>query len=117
MLKMVSLAFLAFCAPASAQDGSGAGAGFINLTASEITSLKLSPAGKAEWTENQRDETRGETIGYNRRMTVANVEPGVYDVKFRDKLRRECVLKNIDIGANTVVSIEEKKLVGHCRLM
>jgi hypothetical protein len=115
MLKSVSLAFLALCASAYAQDG--AGVGFINLTASEITSLKLSPTGKAEWTENQRDEARGETIGYNKRMTVTDVEPGAYDVKFRDKLHRECVLKNVEIGSSTVVSIEEKKLVGHCRLM
>jgi hypothetical protein len=112
---MASLAFLAFCASAFAEDATGVG--FLNLTASEITSLKLSPAGKAEWGENRRDEARDGAIGYNKRLTVTDVEPGVYDVKFRDKLHRECVLTNIDIQDNAVISIEERKLVGHCRLL
>ena len=46
-----------------------------------------------------------------------HAQPGLYDVKFRDKLHRECVLKNIDLKNNSVISIEEKKLVGHCRLL
>ncbi len=115
MLRMASLALLLLTASAYAQDAGRVA--FINLTASEILSLKLSPAGKEEWTENRRDEARDGTIGYKKRLTVADVEPGAYDVKFRDKLHRECVLKNIDINASTVFSIEERKLVGHCRLL
>ncbi len=115
MLRMASLAFLALCASATAQDATGVG--FLNLTASEITSLKLSPAGKQAWGENQRAESRDGAIGYNKRLTVTDVEPGVYDLKFRDKLHRECVLRDIAIKDNAVISIEEKKLVGHCRLL
>jgi hypothetical protein len=113
MLRMASLALTLLCASAYAQDGGNVG--FLNMTASEITSLKLSPAGKQEWGENQGKERGG--VGYNKRWTVPDVEPGLYDVKFRDKLHRECVLKNVDIRDNAVISIEERKLVGHCRLL
>lgn len=114
MMKAASLALLFLCASAYAQDKSSVS--FLNLTASEITTLKLSHAGKQEWGENRRDQASG-GVGYNKRVTVADVEPGLYDVKFRDKLNRECVLKNIDVKDNAVISIEEKKLVGHCRLL
>jgi hypothetical protein len=111
MKRTAALALLFLCASAYAQDGGSVG--FVNLTASEITSIKLSPAGKQEWGENRREES----VGYNKQLTRTDVEPGVYDVKFRDKLHRECVLKNVDIKDNAVISIEEKKLVGHCRLL
>jgi hypothetical protein len=114
MLRMASLALMFLCASAYAQDGGSVG--FLNLTASEIMSLKLSPAGKQEWGENRGKES-GVGVGYNKRLTVMDVEAGLYDVKFRDKLHRECVLKNIDIRDNAVISIEERKLVGHCRLL
>jgi hypothetical protein len=114
MMRTVSLALLFLCGSAYAQEGGSVG--FLNLTASEITSIKLSPVHKQEERENKGKETSG-AVGYNKRMTVTDIEPGLYDVKFRDKLHRECVLKNIDIKDNAVISIEEKKLVGHCRLL
>ncbi len=57
------------------------------------------------------------STGYNKPVMIADVEPGVYDVKFRDKLNRECVLKNVALKSNATISIEEKKLVGHCKLL
>jgi len=113
MLRLASLAFLALCAPAFAQGATGFA--FLNLTAGEITSLKLSPAGKEKWGQNHKSPAGA--IVYNKRLAVTGVEAGVYDVKFSDKFRRECVLKNIKIQNNATVSIEERNLVGHCHMI
>ena len=75
MKRTASLALLFLCASAYARDGSSVG--FLNLTASEITSLKLSPAGKQEWGESRGDAGAG-GIGYNKRFTVADVEPAAH---------------------------------------
>lgn len=139
MLKMVSLALLTSCAAAYAQDAGSVR--FLNLTASEITSLKLSPVAKRQPVNKQDLENKQDllaeqgyegkeekpvtpqpkehlgSVGYNKPLAIANVEPGVYDVKFRDKLNRECVLKNVALKGNATISIEEKKLVGHCKLL
>ena len=45
---------------------------------------------------------------------ITGAQPGVYDVKFRDDQHRECVIKNIDIKADGIFSIEENKLAGLC---
>ena len=113
MLRITSLALVILWTGAYAQHISGIE--FRNLTASAITSLKLSPAGKQEWGENQCENCSG-SFAYNGRLKVSDVEPGVYDVKFRDNLHRECVLKNIDLRADRAISIEEKKLVGLCQM-
>lgn len=132
MLKMVSLALLTSCAAAYAQDA--ASVRFLNLTASEITSLKLLPVSKPQPAKKQdledmqvlaeqekpaaqQPKEHVGSVGYNKPLAIANVEPGVYDVKFRDKLNRECVLKNFAVRSNATISIEEKKLVGHCKLL
>ncbi len=101
------------------------GVRFWNLTAATITSLQLSPVakkeqlspvGKKEWGLNQCDNDKDHTVDHDERLNITGVEPGVYNVKFRDNLHRECVLKNIDIKDNKVFSIEEKKLVGFCTM-
>lgn len=113
MRRTVLFALLALGTAANAQDG--AAVQFVNLTASAITSLKLSPAGKSEWSSD-RVETGGGSVAYNKRVDVADAEPGAYDVKFRDSLHRECLMKNVGLTAGKVIQIEERSLVGHCNM-
>ncbi len=94
----------------------GKGIRFWNLTAATITSLQLSPAGKQEWGPNQCDNDKDRSVDHDERLKITGVEPGIYDVKFRDNLHRECLIRNIDIKADGVFSIEEKKLVSYCHM-
>ena len=89
---------------------------FWNLTAATITNLQLSPAGKNNWGPNQTENDKDRSVDHDERLKITGIEPGVYDVKFRDNLHRECLIKNIDIKTDGIFSIEEKKLVGFCHM-
>jgi len=104
-----------FVLPNVSNAAEGKGIRFWNLTAGTITSLQLSPAGKGEWGRNQTENDKDHTVDRDERLKITGVEPGVYDVKFRDDQNRECVIKNIDIKADGIFSIEENKLAGLCR--
>ena len=118
-MKMLSF-FIAlasiFVLPNVSNAAEGKGIRFWNLTAATITSLELSPAAKDEWGRNQTENDKDHTVDHDERLKITGIEPGVYDVKFRDTLRRECVIKNIDIKAGGIFSIEEKKLAGFCHM-
>ncbi len=104
-----------FVLPNVSNAAEGKGIRFWNLTAGTITSLQLSPAGKGEWGRNQTENDKDHTVDHDERLKITGIEPGVYDVKFRDDQHRECVVKNIDIKADGIFSIEEEKLAGFCR--
>jgi hypothetical protein len=105
-----------FVLPDVSNAAEGKGIRFWNLTAATITSLQLSPAGKGEWGRNQTENDKDHTVDHDERLKITGIEPGVYDVKFRDNLHRECVIKNIDIKADGIFSIEENKLAGFCHM-
>jgi hypothetical protein len=83
---------------------------FWNLTANTIISLQLSPAGKNDWGRNQADNDRDHTVDHDERLKITDTVPGIYDVKFVDKIGRTCVVPNIEVKTGAVFSIEEKDL-------
>jgi V8-like Glu-specific endopeptidase len=83
---------------------------FWNLTANTITSLQLSPAGKDDWGRNQTDNDRDRTVDHDERLKITDTATGVYDVKFSDKSGRTCVVRNVEVKANGIFTIEEKTL-------
>ncbi len=116
MLKIfVTLATL-LVLPNVSHAAEGKGIRFWNLTAATITSLQLSPAGKKDWGQNQCENDKDRSVDHDERLKITGIEPGIYDMMFRDNLHRECVIKNIDIKADGIFSIEEKKLVGFCHM-
>ncbi len=116
MLRSIIIMTTLFILPNVLHAAEGQGIRFWNLTAATITNLQLSPAGKNNWGPNQTENDKGRSIDHNVRLKITGIEPGVYDVKFRDNLHRECVIKNIDIKTDGTFSIEEKKLVGFCHM-
>jgi hypothetical protein len=116
MLRFFTILVTIFILPNVSNAAEGKGIRFWNLTAATITSLQLSPAGKSEWGQNQTDNDKDHSVDHDERLKIAGIEPGIYDVKFRDNLHRECVIKKIDIKADGIFSIEEKKLVGFCHM-
>jgi len=114
MLRFFVTLLTIFILPNVSKAAEGKGIRFWNLTAATITSLQLSPAGKNEWGQNQTENDKDHGIDHDERLKITGIEPGVYDVTFRDALHRECVIKNIDIKAGGIFSIEEKKLAGFC---
>ena len=98
---------LLFATPAFAKDTQ-----FWNLTASTITSLQISPAGKDAWGADQTANDPDHGVDHDERLKIIGVETGDYDVKFSDKSGRSCEVRGVAIKQGAVFSIDEKKLKG-----
>jgi hypothetical protein len=85
---------------------------FWNLTANTIVTLQLSPAGQQAWGRDQCENDRDHEVDHDERLRITDVAPGRYDVRFKDKTGRVCVVKDIEVKDGAVFSIEEKELSG-----
>ena len=81
-----------------------------NLTANTITSLQLSPAGKNEWGPDQTVNDPDHSVDHDERLKITGAPPGLYDVRFVDKIGRTCIVAGVEIKQGAIVSIEEKVL-------
>jgi hypothetical protein len=93
---------------ATAQDRRGIR--FWNLTSDTVVRLHLSPAGKNEWGPNQCDNDRDKEVEHRERLPITGVTPGLYDVQVGYEDGRLCIVRNIEIKAGAVFSIEDKDL-------
>jgi len=83
---------------------------FWNLTHTTISEFQLAPAGTAKWGENQCKNDKDGTVDFDERLRITGIAPGIYDAQVKDVSGRVCVVRNIDIKAGAVFSIEEKDL-------
>lgn len=97
------------CTTASAQDGRGTR--FWNLTAHTVKQFQLSPAGQEAWGPDQCKNDRDGEVDHDERLRIVGVAPGRYDARLADASGRVCVVRDIEIKANAVFTIEEKDLV------
>jgi hypothetical protein len=87
---------------------------FWNLTANTITKFYLAPSGTDNYGPDQCANDRDGTVDHDERLRITDVTPGRYDAKFHDKKGRVCVVKNIDVKAGGIFSIEERQ-VSNCQ--
>jgi hypothetical protein len=88
----------------------GKGIRFWNLTTATVSSLQLSPAGKDSWGQNQTLNDKDKEVDHDERLRITGVEPGRYDAKISYRDKRQCLVRNIDIKADSVFSIADKDL-------
>ena len=105
---LIVIALLSASAAADAQDRRGIR--FWNLTANTVKQFYLSPAGKDEWGPDQCKNDRDGEVDHDERLRIIGIEPGRYDVKLADVRGRQCVVRNVEIKAGAVFTIEEKQL-------
>jgi hypothetical protein len=107
-MTFVWLALLALAAGAGAAEKFK----FWNLTAATITDLRMAPAGTDKWGANQCLNDSDKSVDHDERLTLTDVTPGRYDVKFTDKTGRSCLVKNVEVksGRPYAFSISEKEL-------
>jgi hypothetical protein len=103
---LIGAALLLFCVAtgASAKDTQ-----FWNLTASTITSLQLSPAGKNDFGEDQTANDSDHSVDHDERLKITGVKSGIYDVRFSSKAVGSCVIKDVVVKEGKVFSIDEKQ--------
>src|ERR1700731_504353 len=88
----------------------GKGIRLWNLTTATITSFQLSPAGKDSWGPNQTLNDKDKEVDHDERLRITGIEPGRYDAKISYRDKRQCLVRNIDIKADSVFSIADKDL-------
>jgi hypothetical protein len=85
---------------------------FWNLTANTIVTLQMSPAGQQNWGRDQCENDKDHEVDHDERLRITDTAPGRYDVRFKDKTGRVCVVKNIEVKDGDIFTIEEKDLAG-----
>jgi hypothetical protein len=88
----------------------GKGIRLWNLTTSTISGFQLSPAGKNDWGPNQCLNDKDKEVDHDERLRITGVEPGRYDAKVGYRDARQCMVRDIEIKADAVFSIQDKDL-------
>jgi len=88
----------------------GKGIRLWNLTTATISGFQLSPAGKNAWGPNQTLNDKDKEVDHDERLRITGVEPGRYDAKVSYSGSRQCFVRDIEIKAEAVFSIEDKDL-------
>ena len=61
-------------------------------------------------------ESHGQgVIDADERLPITGVAPGTYDAKLKDVSGRTCIVRNIDVKAGQIFSIEENELTSCTR--
>ena len=83
---------------------------FWNLTRHTVSEFYLAPAGTTNWGANRCKNDKDGTVDSDERLRITDTPPGRYDAKLVDVSKRTCIVRNIEIKAGEIFSIEEKEL-------
>lgn len=109
-MHRVLLVVVALIAPLASAFSAERPTRFWNLTHNTISEFQLAPAGSTQWGENQCKNDKDGTVDFDERLRVTGIESGRYDARIKDTSGRVCFVRNINIRAGEVFSIEERDL-------
>jgi hypothetical protein len=112
-LRQIITAFSIVVAAGAAQAADGGITRFWNLTGETITHLYLAPAGTTNWGADQCRNDKDGSVDFDERLRITGALSGHYDVRFTDKTGRNCVVKDVEVKAGKVFSID-KETADHC---
>ncbi len=104
-LPVFAVALVCLCGPAAAKDTR-----FWNLTSSTAKSLELAPAGTQAFGPNQCLNDPDREVEHDERVKVTGLAPGAYDARLTLADGRKCLVRNVQVEAGKVFSIEDKEL-------
>jgi hypothetical protein len=110
--SVVMLVLAAMSAQASAE---GRPTRFWNLTRHTISEFHLAPAGTTNFGPDQCKNDKDGTVDPDERLRITGVAPGSYDARLKDVSGRTCLVRNIEVKAGEIFSIEEKELTSCTR--
>jgi hypothetical protein len=108
-MRRFFLAALAAMAMVSSAAAADKGTRFWNLTTATVAKLYVSAAGANAYGPNQCANDNDGTVDASERLKV-NVPAGKSDVKVAFEDGKVCIVRNVDIVAGGVFSIEDKDL-------
>src|ERR1044072_4089639 len=106
ILASIALLLLSARQLAAQDQGKGKGIRLWNLTTSTISGFQLSPARKNAWGPNQTLNDRDKEVDRRERLRITAVEPGRSDARVSYPEARQCFVRDIEIKADAVSSIE-----------
>ena len=109
-MRSFSVVMLALAAMSTQASAEGRPTRFWNLTRHTISEFHLAPAGTVNFGPNQCKNDKDGTVDPDERLRITGVTPGSYDAKLKDVSGRTCVVRNIEVKAGEIFSIEEKEL-------
>jgi hypothetical protein len=109
-LRAAATAALLLSTMPSQLQAAGKGIRLWNLTTATITGFQLSPAGQTDWGPNQTLNDKDKEVDHDERLRLTGVEPGRYDAKVSYADSRQCIVRDLEIKADAVVSIADKDL-------
>src|SRR4030088_2883874 len=110
MLRAVFVVAVFLVASPGQSMAQGKGIRFWNLTTATISSFQLSPAGKDTWGPNQTLNDKDKEVDHDERLRITSTEPGRYDAKIGYRNSKQCIVRDIEIKADSVFSIADKDL-------
>jgi hypothetical protein len=114
-MKKIIFALLALTATPSAVSAEGRPTRFWNLTRHTVSEFQLAPAGTTNWGPNQCKNDKDGTVDPDERLRITGVAPGSYDARLKDVSGRTCFVRNIEVKAGEIFSIEENELTSCTR--
>lgn len=108
----IAMALVAFCSPALAQVEAKP-IKIWNLTSSTIVDIQLAPSGSSKFGRNLALDDKDKAIDIDERLTLRDINSGVYDARVKLKSGRQCTVPGLKLEAGAIASIEEKDL-GNC---
>jgi hypothetical protein len=114
-MKKIMFVLVALAAMSSAAAAEGRPTRFWNLTRHTISEFHLAPTGTTNWGPNQCKNDKDGTVDPDERLRITGVAPGSYDAKLKDVSGRTCIVRNIEVKAAEIFSIEENELTSCTR--
>lgn len=115
IMKKIMFVLGGLAAMSSAAMAEGRPTRFWNLTRHTISEFHLAPAGTTNWGPNQCKNDKDGTVDADERLPITGVAPGTYDARLKDVSGRTCIVRNIDVKAGQIFSIEENELTSCTR--
>ena len=110
MRRAMAVIAVLSCSQPIAAFAQGKGIRLWNLTSATMTGFQLSPAGQNNWGPNQTLNDKDKKLDHDERLRLTGVEPGRYDAKVSYAGDRQCIVRDLDIKADAVVSVADKDL-------
>ncbi len=80
------------------------------VLAATVTSAFAAERPMRFWNLTRHTIDRDGTVDSDERLRITDTPPGRYDAKLVDVSKRTCVVRNLELKAGEIFSIEEKEL-------
>ncbi|HEX5325944.1 MAG TPA: hypothetical protein VFW75_04685 [Acetobacteraceae bacterium] len=83
---------------------------FWNLTGDTVMHLYLAPAGTTKWSADQCRNDPDGSVDFDERLPIKDITTGRYDAKLTERSGRICTVRNVEIKAGAIFTIDKAAL-------